>query len=154
MCTRKLAPAALAGIVLGAATLWGCQGGAGVTGSRVAGVLSSPGAASILAQLQTGFAGPAKAVVDKINAGVRLVEADRKYICAGVAMADGLFKIVAEFGLVPGADVSTEGATMVGVNAACSSGITDVASAVGTAATAYLKTTEALKAAGVPVATP
>lgn len=151
-CTRKLVPAAVAGfsLAIAAVALLACQG----TGDRIAALLASPGASSLLSQLQTGFGPPAKAIVDKINAGIKVVEADRKYICAGVAMADGLFRIAAEFGLVPGADISTEGATMIGVNAACSSGITDIASAVGTAATAYLRTTEALKAAGVPVATP
>lgn len=134
--------------------LGGCDLARGLTGEKALAFMSSPEAQSLLTQIQTGFGQEAKVVVSKINTGMQVVERDRKYICAGVSMANGLFQLAAMAGAFSSSDIKLENVSMLGVNAACSSNITDLTSAVAAVAKTYVTTTSALKDARVEISVP
>src|SRR5690242_3430652 len=123
-------------IIVGAVglALVGCQGGAANTGDKIASVVTSPAGASLLNQINTGFAPPVQKVIDKINTGLAVVESDKKYICGAMSMANGLFSVAADVGLIASGQVSTEKTAMVAVDDLCASAIGDVKSAVNTVA--------------------
>jgi len=130
-----------------------CAGGAAKTGAQVAAAAQSPAAQSLITGMNN-YSGPVGQVVQKINQGLTVTQADKQMVCGGMSWANAGFQLLApKLGASP-SDVANEQVAMTSVDTLCSGNTGDLAGTVATVAAAYQNATATLQQAGVPVTAP